>query len=485
MNSSEISKFTLLSDSSDNNKNNSYNKMYGGDSKTQDKYMSMMILDAFNTKNYQAASFTLINSLNKNINICFYTTDNTGKTILHHLVLCSNESSELYDFLITVIKNVHIDINVNASDNIGNTACHYAMYLKMNTIIDLLVNIRNADLTIKNNEGLSIAPILNETDTELSEIAIKNNNLDNTRDVLDLSNNVIVLDLSNRTSETSDYIPSEIIETEQLNNFTSGTNMKSKFNNINDNIDNIVNEFVLMTPNTDNNSNTDNNIDTSTIGFNRDNLTDTMQSTEHNANQFNTRALSSNGVKIIGTETDNATSDFVDNAFMNDVFRNTGVEQTGGKSKKQSSKTSKTSKTSNSTKGVRRMFVFSEMTGGVSDTDSDNAKKYSRDIKKKQNKESSDIHKRSIEKIQKIMNVDLLVARAYKSIIYDKIKQEMPELNNLDRSNELEKRSSDESYLKSINKNDIKKRVEIIKQKDLDRELKMSSESDTKMKKKK
>lgn len=55
-------------------------------------------------------------------------------------------------------------------------------------------------------------------------------------------------------------------------------------------------------------------------------------------------------------------------------------------------------------------------------------------------RQTSEIHTRVIERIMELMNVDADVARNYKSVFYQEVKREMPNLSSLDRAIEMEKR---------------------------------------------
>jgi hypothetical protein len=67
-------------------------------------------------------------------------------------------------------------------------------------------------------------------------------------------------------------------------------------------------------------------------------------------------------------------------------------------------------------------------------------------------------------------------SRPYKAYLYNKVKKDKPELNNLDRSIEMEKLAT-EDFLKSIKKSDLKKIKEAIAQKQLTTTSKTSSDS--------
>ena len=82
-------------------------------------------------------------------------------------------------------------------------------------------------------------------------------------------------------------------------------------------------------------------------------------------------------------------------------------------------------------------------------------------------------HKRVVERIKELLNVDEITARAYKAWLYSKVKAEKPELNNYDRAVEMEKMTTRE-ILKTAEKAKIDEIIGHITQKTKEREAKMS-----------
>ena len=91
-------------------------------------------------------------------------------------------------------------------------------------------------------------------------------------------------------------------------------------------------------------------------------------------------------------------------------------------------------------------------------------------------KQSTEIHKRVVKKVMELLKLNEEESRPYKAYLYNKVKKDKPELNNLDRSIEMEKLAT-EDFLKSIKKSDLKKIKEAIAQKQLTTTSKTSSDS--------
>ena len=157
--------------------------------------------------------------------------------------------------------------------------------------------------------------------------------------------------------------------------------------------------------------------------------------------------------------------------ILNMIINEANGEQLGGAKKKD-------------TFGRRSIVTYSELSvggGDSEDVDSDNEEDDDlseiSSIARAVDNQASDAHKRSIEKIMEIMEVNESDARAYKAVLYDEIKKEK-ELSNYDRAMELEKRASDENLLKNISKKALKDMTKIISERDEQRKLRESSKSD-------
>jgi hypothetical protein len=120
--------------------------------------------------------------------------------------------------------------------------------------------------------------------------------------------------------------------------------------------------------------------------------------------------------------------------------------------------------------GTRNMITYSEHVsndtyGGdsVDDDEESYDSKYSTlsSIARVVTNQSSDAHRRSVERIKEILKVDDVEARAYKAILYEEIKKEGNK-SNYDKAMELEKRASNESILKKISKKDVANMIKLI-----------------------
>ena len=147
--------------SSDSNTESSIDMQGGGitdilfGSKTGE-YVSKLILDAFYRKQIVVAGYVLEHALQNNVELKFGVQDNEGKTILHWIVIYSSKIPEFKNIIIKSFEKGNAKKYVNKQDNRKNTAAHYAMYLNLDDIVNLLAR-NGANLALKNDEGLSIA----------------------------------------------------------------------------------------------------------------------------------------------------------------------------------------------------------------------------------------------------------------------------------------------------------------------------------------
>jgi len=96
--------------------------------------------------------------------------------------------------------------------------------------------------------------------------------------------------------------------------------------------------------------------------------------------------------------------------------------------------------------------------------------------------QASEIHKRVVNKIMDLMGVDEVAARTYKAMLYSKVKEEHPELNNLDRAIEMENMTTIDN-LESLDKNKFNEIEKHIRDKDEQRASSASEEKPKKAKK--
>lgn len=177
-----------------------------------------------------------------------------------------------------------------------------------------------------------------------------------------------------------------------------------------------------------------------------------------------------------GSESSEVNSVDVLNMIMNDF--KTG-KQSGGKSKSDAVIAT----------GKRNMVNYSEVSIGGSATsamdDDDDSTDENRisEIARAVNNKASEAHDRALERIKEILKVDDIEARAYRSLIFEAIKNENKESSNYEKSMELEKRASDKNVLSSFSKSQVKERMAIIAEKRKNRESESSSKPEKKEKK--
>jgi len=324
-----------------------------------DVCVAKIALNAFNDKFPQISCYIINDQLKNHETIDLSATDNKGRTLLHHLVVYCKTLLECKKILVEVLSKCGSKSYVNIQDCNGNTPAHYALYLELDDVVELLVQT-GANLSIRNNKGYHIKP----------------------------------------KQVSSNDIFSKISEREQ-----------SRDNELNRSIDNIVNMFR--------------GTESDTIGYIRP--TETAQVSDNNL------LSDANSIDILKS---------VLNNFRGGSRKNNDCERVVGN---------------------RKMITYSEVSvGGVSDPElSDSSNLFARAVENK----ASEAHHNAVLRIKENLGVSDEEAKAYKALIWDKLKEEMKGSSNYDRSMELEKRASDVNYLKDISKADVDNMMEVIKKK--------------------
>lgn len=444
--------------SSDSNTESSIDMQGGGitdllfGSKTGE-YVSKLILDAFSRKQVMVAGYVLEHTLQNNVELKFGLQDNEGKTLLHWLVIYSSKIPEFKNIIIKSFEKGNAKKYINKQDNRKNTAAHYAMYLNLDDILNLLAR-NGADLTIKNDEGLSIGA-------------------------------------EEKFEKPEARGPNVFMRKEQHN---SGSDRNNSVDDIRRAIGNLVNSRVTRT-------------DEDTINYSDGvPLEETAADSIARRKPFQMNAPKSRdeieldrimkNINMNGMRTDTADSHEIVDSFIKDYNQGhqNKQEMTGG---------------SKLITGTRRMSTYSEisMSGGEDDDDSSttcdeedddcdtSSDEYDDDdedddllfggkyasgpfrgltvsevdelagLKRLKNlnrsggaqndRQEDDRHEQAVKRIMQILDVDETTARAYKAIIYRRIKEENADMKYADRVLELEKQSADKKILDAISKKDI------------------------------
>ncbi len=163
-------------------------------------------------------------------------------------------------------------------------------------------------------------------------------------------------------------------------------------------------------------------------------------------------AVRQNDHSVSATTVPENTEEFLNKLVTNYVRRqepqaggsNLIEKMIAGKRKMKTSKTSKTSKKSGrkSVKASRQVTTHT--------TNSSSIEKYENELSRLIKSQSTEIHERVVKNIMDLMNIDEQKAKAYKSAVYQMVKDKFPNLGNLDRAIEMQKMTTKE-LLDSIN----------------------------------
>jgi len=332
--------------------------------------------------------------------------NDNGMTSLHYLVIYGSQDSNLGQRVLDIIANNDISEVVNATDKKGNTPLHYAVEVGNNVMATALI-AKGAQKNVENNEGFAVA-----TESQALNPAVVP---------------VVVLE-----KDPSVFVQKECKQPdrdiEHVVPATTDDGLQQR-------LANVIADFKNRTVTTD--SMGPLNLDTATA-------TAPAQMTAGSGiyNKWNTKTDS----MVLDSEAFIRT---LLNKFNNQSMR-------GG--------------TKTSVIGHRKLNTYSEMSlgGGSSDEfdefsddegDSDTAR-LARSIKN----QTEEIRERVLKRIQDLMSVDAEVARNYRAALYKMIRENHPELNNVDRHVEMEKMVSSNEALTILKNIDIEKVTREIKE---------------------
>lgn len=423
---------------------------------SESELISQLILKAFNERKINEGLYIFQNVLNNpKIEINYSIGDDEGRTILHYLVLYSSCYPEIKSLFMSILGSDKVRKSINVKDSQGNTIAHYAMYLEMNDMIGELEK-QGADLSVRNKEGLYIStketvPVNTQTQTQTQP-----------------------------QSQSDIFMKADLVS-----NLSEG----SEAGELDQRIKKMVERYLAQRkPESD-----------STIGFDRNAITDTniprltvisvtssdkmpddlekgnlaSQNMPYDSDRFVDavmRALQSGKKEKLPTSRPSVpTSVPVSNVPVSNVQPEMMME--GGSRCRKSSSSSMT--------GRRKIVTYSEMSGGVSESSelsSDDVRemgKLARDIElaRDTDNKASEAHNRAVDRIKEYLRkkhgkrmsddeIDLM-ARAYKSLIYDAVKVLV--MSNLDKALETEKRAGDDDLLEKFSEFDVESRMKDIK----------------------
>ena len=420
-------------------------------------YATQLILDAFKNQYPQIAYFIINHGLNNSIKIDFSKCDNNKQTILHHIVSYS-KIPIMKDLLSVILLNTDAKNYINMQDNDGNTVVHIAAKDGLDMVIDELVKY-GANLSIANNSGKMIHM------KEDNDVQIVNNIPDIFIKITDQKSPQISNDLNDRLDKLLQPLlaktDSDISfrRTDALRDISDHpfVNNLYKSNIISDNLSSVNTDDVLNQIISGNQQNKPNMFSDDLTSVNSDDILNQIMSGNQQKKSNNTASIDSDDI-------------------LNQIL----MEQTGGSHK--------------TIKGKRTAITYSEdtlsnLSGGSDDNIDDDGEFDDADfselssIARAVENQATEAHKRSVKRIMEILHIDEIEARAYKSLLYDIVKKELPN-SNYDRAVELEKRAANKDILEKISKKDVKDRIKLIDEKYKMKESSQSNSSSEPIKRK-
>jgi hypothetical protein len=489
-------------------------------------YASCLILDAFETKNIPIALFVINNALSKNVKLDMNKRDSNERTILHWLVSTSAFDQFAKKLLFDILNTPGISKYINNQDKAGNTVAHIALYISennnvdMDDIISFLIK-RGIDLSIKNSEGRNITlteiPVQasdsekSESNITINNIFIKKSDKEDREDKKEkktfkisesdavkiaenlVKNYVMRTDEDNETINFNRNTETTVEEPKRKDDTKVELNKNGEKKKINfggsmtqseDSIE-IIRDLVNGFKKSNQLNNTTRSFQkkaASQLGGaskvsgvrNRVSYSEQESPNESRMNLNNTMDVVD---RITKMKTNNSSSSMSSITISSSYNLNKkggaseSIEDNIAKGKESDSDSESTNTTSSDiTSSSTSDEIISDSTssdetfsGGELDNNlgvnSDQESEALRNLSRLEDNE----HSRALKKIQEILKVDEETAKIYRAILWDLVNKEMKGESNKARSQELEKRSSDEKVLKKINSKEIdemkKKRI--------------------------
>ena len=349
-----------------------------------------------------------------------------GFTILHYLVayynMIKSYDNRIDQVIDKILKRDDVADFINLQDyKYNNTPLHLAVMINNNELSNKL-DRAGANTKLRNNNDMYVATAT-ETDTDT--------------------------DLMKEVQR-------------QMNSNNNNSNNANNNNNNNNN----NSPFLKMTDTLSGGSDEDNNIKS---------MVDALFNME--GKNKNTNSVISSDLPQTMGETDDTKIENTEQ-FLSDMIKNykpNADNQMGGRIVGSRN----LNNNSNNYVSSDSLSSISSMSGGANYSTKSKSKSKSKSRKHNNMSELSDLsrmienqasttHQRVVERIKKLLNVDDLVARAYKALLYSKIKNEKPELNNFDRAVEMEK-ITNLDVLQSLDKSKLDELVKHISEKDKER----------------
>uniref|UniRef100_A0A6C0EAU2 Uncharacterized protein n=1 Tax=viral metagenome TaxID=1070528 RepID=A0A6C0EAU2_9ZZZZ len=324
------------------------------------------------------------------------TVDKYGRNLLHYLAMYSVKHEESFRYLSRLLlKYTDCSSSVNKQDLKGNTPAHYAAMVGNDGLVEAF-KLKSADLSVKNLDGYYIGV---QTEQE--------------------SDVIVVI-----PKETNSYVE---MDPRDRDIFVKNAQPMTEINA--DKIEGDMLQLFLKSPKKENRT-----VDSLTLPSRDDTVAETQNTNKGNESES------------VNIDTD---------AFIKTVlekFKKNGEsnDQAGG---------------SKGYVGTRKLNTYSEFTvhpnvssdmvGGRRDDDSSAISEMARAIQN----QGEEVHKRVVEKIAKLLNIEIDKAKIYKAGLYDMVKKKRPELNNYDRAVEMEKMVT-EDILNTIDIDKLSKLIE-------------------------
>jgi ankyrin repeat protein len=424
------------------------------------KLITEMALEAFGNRKIKEGAYIISNGDKHNIKVDLKKCDDSGRTLLHHLVMYCAYDIEVKETLGMLLMRKDIKKYINCQDIHKNTPAHYALSLNQINVLRALVSA-GADTNIKNDEGfyiktsskgsvkqskqydMSTKPnsvfvkcsgkkgmhdsLLNASDLPFTDVSVFGYTEEMDRELSKIVKKAVV-------SENLIFDKNVMTEEPPLKAIIKKQYMSEMEESDNDEL--AMTDFLnmIMDQHRGKPKNSSKQFELEHFDDDDDDENNIIMSLQGGAKKTKNAKNGGKKIKVIGRITGERQFKNNDNPIMS-------VSIGGG------------SETSDYSEG----------------SFSDNLSEMAKSVKSK----STELHEKAVQKIMDLMKCDETTARNYKAYIYKKVRTEQPLLNGYDRANEMLNLIT-KKMLESI---DVKKVAEEIKEKLSSKSSEMSDSS--------
>lgn len=467
-----------------------------------------LALDAANDNEFSVLSYLIKKNKIKNFGL---QNKKNGFTILHYLIYNYSKIKDSDKLIDIILNNTNVKKFINIQDFINkDTPIHIATAFGHDNLVEKMIQ-KGADKTLRNANNEYVCTDNDQSAQNLNTDEQKgtnkvqnknsNSNSNSDQDSVFISKNTLddtIKNIANwffKGSDNNQTSEASLRMTEALNGYDVNNTKNNESQNLSStsaiasNTDQYINQLIgqqsdSLTPNVNNNNTTEQIINEIIQKQNATNIVNQSDENETNVDSSDViRRIIDKQKKINNNSTANLPSNMQKGGKLisgRRTMKTVSDEMSGGQSEATTSidpindrdnqfkrnvgafstvtdwKNTGRDDTATSEDGEYQLLPHNSTKTNINDTyrtqnrSTNNDLSRTNDLSRMIQNQASVIHTRTIEKIKDLLGVDEEKAKIYKAALYNKVKNDHPELNGYDRAVEMEKIATTEN-LKEIN----------------------------------